>query len=95
MVHSNNPGIVMSAIKLYPQRFAQNGARINIADFYAKHPVASTNQWYNFIETIEVPTTWIFSIDSICEGLPFTMLTTIYDGYGKMTPKRRAPQSAF
>ena len=92
VVHSDNRGIVMSVTKLFPSRFAGYGDSVNIAEFYADHPVASTGQWYKFLETIEVPTNLTFANDSVCQGLPFTLLTAIYDGYGKMAPIRRAPQ---
>ena len=92
VIHSENRGIVMSAIKVFPSRFARYGDSINIAEFYSNHPVASTNQWNMFLESIEVPTNWTFTNDTVCQGLPFTLLTAIYDGYGKMAPIRRAPQ---
>jgi hypothetical protein len=82
----------MSTIKVFPKRFSKYGDRLNVADFYANHPVASTNQWYNFLETIEIPTKWNFINNSLCQSQPFTLLTAIYDGYGKMAPVRRAPQ---
>ncbi len=33
-----------------------------------------------------------FTNQSLCQNQPFTLLTSIYDGYGKMAPNRRAPQ---
>jgi hypothetical protein len=41
---------------------------------------------------VEIPTTWYFDNNTLCQGQPFTLLTAIYNGYGKMAPNRRAPQ---
>ncbi|XP_059078438.1 uncharacterized protein LOC131876911 [Tigriopus californicus] len=90
-IHSKAPGYTMSASKIKPNKFQKYGDRLQINGFYTSHPVYPDPLWNEVDETIEIPTKIPFVNQTYCEEKPFTLLTTVYHGYGKMAPLRRNP----
>jgi hypothetical protein len=96
MVHGDAPGsFTMTAVKLYPQRlanFAKDGKRINIKELAANNSISNFTAWERHAESLELPSQLFFTNQTSCGNNSFTLLTAIYDGYGKMAPLRRNPQ---
>lgn len=77
---------------MYPDKFIKYGQRVDIKEFYNQHPVNPSTNWLKYEEDIEIPTFIPFQNESRCRDKPMTILTTIYDGLGKMAPIRRNPE---
>ena len=83
----------MTVAKLTHEALSKFGAKINMKKFASENPIQNTSAWSNHAEELHVPSPLHFKNDSFCGGKAFTLLTSIYEGYGKMAPLRRNPQS--
>ena len=93
MVHAQSPAVTMTAAKLTINGLKSFGERINVAQMASNNTINNFTGWENHDEYLEIPSTIIFKNQSLCANKAFTLFTAIYDGYGKMGPKRRNPQS--
>ena len=58
----------------------------------ANNSVQNTTDWNYHPEYIEIPSTIIFQNASRCGRNGFTLMSALYNGYGRMAPLRRNPQ---
>ena len=93
MVHAHSDAVTMTAAKLTHAGLAKFGSRININDLASNNTVKNFTAWQNHIETLEIPSSLPFTNTSMCGNKAFTLLTAIYNGFGRMGPLRRNPQS--
>ena len=88
----------MTAVKVQKDGLKQfgnpNDAKqlIDIKQFAASNSVNNFTDWNNHPEDIEIPSTFKFKNQSLCGNTGITVMTALYDGYGKMAPLRRNPQ---
>ena len=90
-IHSSSDAYAMTVNKVFPDRYEQYGAFLNMKAHWGSHPVNPTDMWDHYEEEVEVPTTITFKNDSLCSGRPLTIAVAIYPGYGKQAPLRRNP----
>ncbi len=69
----------------------QNSKKINLKEYFAKHPVNPTRQWQDLDEAIVIPHSVPFKNDSYCGSVPQTYFFGVYHGYGKFAPVKRNP----
>ena len=93
MVHAHSSAITMTVAKLTMQGLKSFGGRIDVKKMASQNTVNNFTEWDNHNEYLEIPSTIMFKNESLCGNKSFTLLTAIYNGYGKMGPLRRNPQS--
>ena len=93
MVHAHSPAVTMTAAKLTMSGLKSFGERIDIAQMASNNTIKNFTAWQNHNEYLEIPSTILYKNQSLCGNKSFTLFTAIYDGYGKMGPLRRNPQS--
>ncbi len=90
-IHSMSAAYAMTVNKVFPDKFSQYGASLNMKAHWGSHPVNPTDMWEHFEEEVEIPSSVPFKNESKCGGKPMTIAVTIYPGYGKQAPLRRNP----
>lgn len=66
---------------------------VHFVDLASNNTVKNFTHWNDHEEYLELPSTIIFNNQSLCGNKAITLLTAIYNGYGKMGPLLRNPQS--
>ena len=92
MVHSHSPGMTLTAMKVPKEGLKPFGKRIDISKLAANNSISKFTDWIHHPEYIEIPSTWIFKNESFCNRNNITIMTALYNGYGKMAPLRRNVQ---
>ena len=93
MVHSQSKGLTLTSAKLSPKGLEKFGPRIDIKNFASNNTVKNFTSWNEHRETLEIPSKFHFTNEAFCGTKEVTLLAAIYNGYGKMSPMRRNPQS--
>jgi hypothetical protein len=92
-VHSHTSSFTLSATRVYPAdlaaRAGENG--FDVRTFYSAHESNPTEVWSEHPERIHLPSVMHFTNQSVCGEKPLTIVTAIYQGYGKLAPVRRNP----
>ncbi len=95
MIHSHDDSAyTLTMMRTYPAILnAKYGSRMDVKEVYANNSIVNTSHWHYHPESLEIPTYFNWTNNNKCFGKPVTILTAIYNGYGKMAPLRRNPAS--
>jgi hypothetical protein len=92
VAHANSDAVVMTMAKFKQENLRAYGDRIDVRGFFVNHPSNPNPNWDNFEELIHIPTKFVLSNESACQGLDVSMLFAVYDGFGKLGPTKRNPE---
>ena len=94
IIHSDSEAMTMTAAKLTPKGLTKfGGPKIDINDLASNNTINNFTAWTRHPERLQIPSRFHFKNKKFCESKEFTLLAAVYDGYGKMGPLRRNPQS--
>lgn len=95
VVHTNSEAMAMSLLKIKPEELQKNGGAIDVANYFANHPLNPNKKWTQFQEKIQFPTSFTFMKSESCSGLDLGVTFGIHDGYGHFGPTRRNPRYSY